>query len=115
MFCHITQTWRGKPLISRLAVVELIAATTTKTGLTVRCELDDGHYPKAIKVRDEEWPASTISKETRSIPSGTTPSRPGSRSRHDAIIVGCRLRVSILSSAPRRFRSFLGSSRPACR
>ena len=40
LFCHITQTWRGKPLTSRLAVVELIAATTTKTGLRVHCELD---------------------------------------------------------------------------
>jgi hypothetical protein len=41
MFCHITQNWRGKPLVSRLAVVELIAATTTKAGLTVCCELDN--------------------------------------------------------------------------
>ena len=54
MFCHITQTWRGKPLVSRLAVVELIAATTTKTGLTVRCELDENSYPKAIRVTDAE-------------------------------------------------------------
>lgn len=52
MFCHITQNWRGKPLISRLAVVELIAATTTKTGLTIRCELDENTYTKAIKVSD---------------------------------------------------------------
>ena len=51
MFCHITQTWRGKPLVSRLAVVDLIAATTTKTGLTVRCELDENIYPKAIRKR----------------------------------------------------------------
>ena len=54
MFCHITQTWRATPLISRLAVVELIANTTTKTGLTVRCELDTNTYPKGIKVSDEE-------------------------------------------------------------
>ena len=46
LFCHITQTWRGKPLTSRLAVVELIAATTTKTGLTVRCELDHASLPE---------------------------------------------------------------------
>ncbi len=51
MFCHITQNWRGRPLTSRLAIVELIAATTTKTGLTVRCELDEqcllqGHQGK---------------------------------------------------------------------
>lgn len=35
LFCHITQNWRGKPLTSRMTVVELIAATTTKTGLQV--------------------------------------------------------------------------------
>lgn len=54
MFCHITQNWRGKPLVSRLAVVELIAATTTKTGLTVHCELDQKIYAKAIRVTDAE-------------------------------------------------------------
>ena len=50
MFCHTTQNWRATPLISRLAVVELIANTTTKAGLTVRCELDTNVYPKGIKV-----------------------------------------------------------------
>jgi hypothetical protein len=54
LFCHITQTWRGRPLISREAVVELIASTTTKAGLTVRCELDTRDYPKGIKVSDAE-------------------------------------------------------------
>ena len=54
LFCHITQTWRGTPLTSRLAVVELIASTTTRTGLTVRCELDTRTYPKGIKVSDKE-------------------------------------------------------------
>ena len=44
LFCHITQNWRGRPLTSRTAVVELIAATTTKTGLKVRCELDTKTY-----------------------------------------------------------------------
>jgi len=45
---------RGRPLTSRLAIVELIAATTTKTGLTVRCELDTNAYSKGIKVSDAE-------------------------------------------------------------
>ena len=54
MFCHITQNWRGRSLTSRLAIVELIAATTTKTGLTVRCELDTNAYSKGIKVSDAE-------------------------------------------------------------
>ena len=60
LFCHITQTWRGKPLVSRLAVVDLIAATTTKTGLTVRCELDESIYPTAIRVTDEEMATLNI-------------------------------------------------------
>ena len=60
MFCHITQSWRGKPLVSRLAVVELIAATTTKTGLTVRCELDENSYPKAIRVTDAQMATLNI-------------------------------------------------------
>jgi hypothetical protein len=64
MFCHITQTWRGKPLVSRGAVVELIAATTTKTGLTVQCELDGRAYAKGIKVTDAEM--ATLNIETGS-------------------------------------------------
>jgi hypothetical protein len=60
MFCHITQTWRGKPLTSRLAVVELIAATTTKAGLKVQCELDPRVYPKGIKVSDAEMDTLNI-------------------------------------------------------
>ena len=48
MFCHITQNWRGRPLASRLAVVELIGATTTKSGRQVRCELDTNIYAKGI-------------------------------------------------------------------
>ena len=54
MFCYISQNWLATPLTSRVAVVELIANTTTKTGLTVRCELDTNSYPKGIKVSDAE-------------------------------------------------------------
>jgi hypothetical protein len=60
LFCHITQTWRGKPLTSRETVVELIASTTTKTGLTVRCELDTRTYPKGIRVDDAEMATLNI-------------------------------------------------------
>ncbi len=60
MFCHITQTWRGKPLTSRLTVVELIAATTTKAGLRARCELDTRAYAKGIKVTDAEMDSLNI-------------------------------------------------------
>jgi hypothetical protein len=64
LFCHITQTWRGKPLTSRLAVVELIAATTTTAGLLVRCELDTRSYPKGIKTSDAEMAALNIKGDT---------------------------------------------------
>ncbi|MGB9114261.1 ISAzo13 family transposase [Bradyrhizobium sp.] len=64
LFCHITQTWRGKPLISRETVVELIASTTTKTGLMVRCELDTRDYPKGIKVSDAEMTTLNIKGDT---------------------------------------------------
>ena len=60
LFCHITQTWRGQPLTSRETVVELIASTTTKGGLTVRCELDTRPYPKGIKVSDADMAALNI-------------------------------------------------------
>jgi len=63
LFCHITQNWRGKPLISRETVVELIASTTTKTGLTVRCELDTRDYPMGIKVSDEEMATLNITRD----------------------------------------------------
>ena len=54
LFCHITQNWRGRPLTDRLAVVELIAATTTKTGLKVESMLDTRRYQKGIKVSNAE-------------------------------------------------------------
>jgi hypothetical protein len=64
LFCHITQTWRGQPLISRQTVVELIASTTTKAGLKVRCELDTGTYPKGIQVSKEEMASLNITGDT---------------------------------------------------
>ena len=60
LFSHITQNWRGRPLTSWSAVVELIAATTTKTGLTLRCELDTNTYEKGIAVCDAEMAALNI-------------------------------------------------------
>src|SRR5208282_5905327 len=53
LFSFITQNWRAKPLLSYRVIVELIGATTTQTGLTVRCELDTKAYPKGIVVSDE--------------------------------------------------------------
>ena len=54
LFCFITQNWRGKPLVSRQAIVELIASTTTRQGLTVRAALDANNYETGIKVSDAE-------------------------------------------------------------
>jgi len=64
LFCHITQNWRAKPLVSRAAVVELIAATTTKTGLKVECALDERTYEKGIKIADAEMDALDIRGDT---------------------------------------------------
>jgi hypothetical protein len=63
IFCRTTQPWRGKPLTSRHAVVELIAATTTRTGLQVRCELGPRAYQKDIKVSDAEMDALNIDRD----------------------------------------------------
>jgi hypothetical protein len=60
LFCHITQNWRGRPLTDRIAVVELIGATTTKTGLKVECALDERTYQKGIKISDAEMQALDI-------------------------------------------------------
>ena len=54
LFSFITQNWRGKPLISLEVIVNLIAATTTSTGLRVHSELDDRRYQSGIKVSDAE-------------------------------------------------------------
>jgi hypothetical protein len=48
LFSHITMNWRGRPLTSHQVVVQSIAATTTRTGLTVHAELDSGSYPIGI-------------------------------------------------------------------
>jgi hypothetical protein len=60
LFCHITQNWRGRPLTSRLAVVELIGATTTKAGLRVESALDARTYRKGIKVSKVEMASLDI-------------------------------------------------------
>jgi hypothetical protein len=54
LFSFITQNWRGKPLISLQAIVSLMAATTTATGLRVHSELDTAAYESGIKVSDQE-------------------------------------------------------------
>jgi hypothetical protein len=54
MFRFITQNWRGKPLVSHQAIVNLIASTTTRAGLTVKAALDSADYETNIKISDAE-------------------------------------------------------------
>jgi hypothetical protein len=54
LFCFITQNWRGRPLVSRQTIVELISNTTTHTGLLVRAALDETEYETGIKVSEAE-------------------------------------------------------------
>jgi Rhodopirellula transposase DDE domain len=54
LFCHITRTWRGRPLTSYEIVVNTIAATTTATGLRVTAVLDAGRYPVGAQVSDAQ-------------------------------------------------------------
>jgi hypothetical protein len=63
LFASMSRNWRGKPLVSHQVIVQLIGATTTRTGLTVRCELDANRYPKGIKVTDAEMGALAIERD----------------------------------------------------
>ena len=60
LFSHITMNWRGKPLVSHEVIVNLIAATTTRTGLTVQAALDTDPYPKGIKITDADMQTLNI-------------------------------------------------------
>src|SRR3954467_3193700 len=54
LFAFLPQPWRGKPLLTHQVIVQLIASTTARTGLTVQCRLDRSAYAKGIKVSDAE-------------------------------------------------------------
>jgi hypothetical protein len=62
MFSYISLNWRGKPLISHEVIVNLIAGTTTRTGLKIKAELDTNVYPKGIQVTDKELEKVQIQK-----------------------------------------------------
>jgi hypothetical protein len=63
MFCHITENWRGKPLVSRAVIVNLIGNTKTRAGLHINAELDENHYPKGIKVTDAQLAGVRITRD----------------------------------------------------
>ena len=55
LFSHIAMNWRGKPLVSLVAIVSLIGSTKTAAGLRVRSELDRGKYPMGVVVTDQQF------------------------------------------------------------
>jgi hypothetical protein len=63
LFCHVTQNWRGRPLISHDLIVKLIGSTTTTKGLKVRAALDTERYESGIKVTDETLNAVQITRD----------------------------------------------------
>ena len=63
LFSYISSNWRGQPLISHEVIIQLISATTTRTGLKVFCELDTNSYETGIKVSDEELANVNIEKD----------------------------------------------------
>ncbi|MFJ7968367.1 ISAzo13 family transposase [Streptomyces sp. NPDC096324] len=62
LFSHITMNRRGRPLTSHEVIIESIAATTTRTGLTVHAELDTNQYPTGVQVSDDEIAALPITR-----------------------------------------------------
>jgi hypothetical protein len=63
LFSAITQNWRGKPLVSHEIIVNLIAATTTRTGLRVRSELDTNDYPAGLRVSDADMKSLHLQRD----------------------------------------------------
>jgi DNA-binding phage protein len=64
LFSFISQNWRGKPLVSHEVMVNLIAATTTTTGLTVVCQLDQNTYPAGVKVSQKAMDEIHLQRDT---------------------------------------------------
>ena len=62
LFSHITMNWRGRPLTSHDVIINSIAATTTRTGLTVQARLDDGTYPTGVQVTSAQMAALPVSR-----------------------------------------------------
>ena len=62
LFSFISQNWRGRPLVSHQVIVDLIAATSTKTGLKVHAQIDTNRYPSGLKVSDEELAAVNLER-----------------------------------------------------
>ena len=77
LFAHITMNWRGRPLTSHEVVVQTIAATTTRAGLTVHAELDRGSLPhRRQSVPAGEMDTLAMAPATTGTGTGTTPCHP---------------------------------------
>ncbi len=63
LFSFISQNWRGRPLVNHEVIVNLIAATKTKSGLKVECQLDTNTYPKGTKISDKEMKALNLRRD----------------------------------------------------
>jgi hypothetical protein len=63
LFSFISMNWKAQPLVSYRVIVDLIGATTTETGLSVRCELDPNAYPKGIVVSDHDMARLNITHD----------------------------------------------------
>jgi hypothetical protein len=63
MFCHITENWRGRPLVSHEVIVNLIGSTRTRTGLRIQAELDTTSYATGVKVTNKELEAVRLKKD----------------------------------------------------
>jgi hypothetical protein len=75
MFSFISFSWRGKPLESREAIIELIAGTTTTTGLKIYAQLDEREYEKGVTVSDEQLASVNLARDAfhGEFGNGTTP------------------------------------------
>ncbi len=62
LFSFISQNWRGCPLVSHQVIVDLIAATSTKTGLKVKAQIDTNRYPSGLKISDQELAAVNLER-----------------------------------------------------
>ena len=62
MFSFITMNWRGRPLVSYRTVVQLIAGTTTKKGLKIQADRDEGYYPVGVKISNKELAAVPLTR-----------------------------------------------------
>jgi hypothetical protein len=63
LFSFISINWRGRPLTDYQVIIDTIAATTTKTGLTVEAVLDPGTYPTGVKISDAQLRAVPLTRQ----------------------------------------------------